>query len=66
VQVEAPLDTEYVPVVHGEHTVSPAELANFPARHWVHVAELVIPVPVLYEPDKQAVHVTTPLPSQGP
>jgi hypothetical protein len=42
--------------VQGVQVVSPAEAAKVPVAHWVHAAEVCMPVPVLNVPARQLVH----------
>jgi hypothetical protein len=41
---------------HGVQTLAPAETAKVPVAHWVHAAEVCMPVPVLNVPARQLVH----------
>jgi hypothetical protein len=40
----------------GVQALAPAEAAKVPVVHWVHVAEVCMPVPVLNVPARQLVH----------
>ena len=48
------------------HAVMPAVEPYVPAKHWEHVADVIIPVPVLYEPARQVVQERLPLERQAP
>jgi hypothetical protein len=65
VQTEA-LNLPAVQEVQGVQALAPAEAAKVPDAHWVHVAEVCMPVPVLNVPARQLVQEAVPTDRQGP
>ena len=48
------------------HAVMPAVEPYVPAKHWAHVPEVIMPVPVEYVPARQVVQERAPLDRQAP